>query len=304
MSSPMFPNFPGSSQEEVFLENAITNPQQQQFLEGMNFTVIQMASEIPQLVDDLCKGPSDLQHPVHFLDLLWDRSLPQPQSSGIIIYRTASVPELEGIIQTRGWFIDTLQLPDHFLGIRGTTGTTSRISLADVLVNMRFLCYEAKQLCSGFRACHNLSPFAKLLDLQAISIGLCMPHLRETMQVDQDDSFLEVLTIMAGRGLPISWDQGMLQTAENAVIRDFAAQATQRPLSDDIVCRYVHAIKFQVDVYQWYRSRLEDGQLAQDSLDIALERSKENCQAGYDAAEVYGVGDMPLQGEEIEFVYI
>lgn len=262
----------------------------------MNYTLVQEVDEIPQLVDDLIRGCPDSYHPIHFINILRDRALPNPQSSGIIIHRKASVVDTEVPVETRSWFIDTLQLPENFMSICGGRRNTSDISLADVLVTMRFMCYDAKHVAAAFRACHRLSPFNCMQDFMPFAGLLTTSYVP---RLGEGDGFLDVLRTMARHGRPVNWNSDLLESAEAEVMTNLRAAVLQRPLPNDVVNLYVRGIKFLVDMYQWYFDVYDQDRLSDVDLQIAIDQSRINVIAGYETAEARGSRGVPLQGERI-----
>lgn len=265
----------------------------------MNFTLVQTLNDIPQLVDDLIRGCPDNYHPIHFIDILWDRVMPNPQSSGIIIHRKASIVDIDVPIETRSWFIDTLKLPDNFMSICGSRLATCNISLADVLVTMRFMCYDAKHLAAAFRACHHLSPFNDIQDFMPFAgllVNLSRPNVP---RLGEGYAFVDALRLMAGQGRPVNWNSHLLESAEAEIMRSFRAEIMKRPLSNDVVNLYVRGIRFLVDMYQWYFFVYEQNRISDADLQIAIDQSRINAIAGYQAAEARGSRGVALQGDRI-----
>lgn len=118
-------------------------------------------------------------------------------------------------------------------------------------------------------------------------------------RLGEGDAFVDVLRIMANQGRPVNWNSHLLESAEAEIMRDLRAAVVQRPLSNEVVSLYVRGIKFLVDMYQWYFALYQQNRFSDADLQIAIDQSRINTIAGYQAAEARGSRGVALQGDRI-----
>lgn len=263
MSSPMFPTFPGPPQEEIFLNvghpiSVITRAQIANMLGGeRQFEVVGSCNRVAELVDKLAEQHTDIQqHPTHFIDILWNEDLTNPESYGIIISFTNQIPLSQSIVRQQTWFIDTRSLPNTFMYIRGRTAATRGTTLSDMISTIRFACWDSKNVTSAFRACHRLPRFRALMDLQVFGKIVFGGNVARLAELSGPESYLNMLRILEAERWPINWDIEKLQGAAQRIMRraDDAHRALQymeRPLPNDVVYQYVHGFRYMADIYRW-----------------------------------------------------
>lgn len=294
----MFPTFPGSPEEEMFLNvgpsvSAVTRAQIANMLGEREFELVDSCARVAELVDELAEGHTEpQQHPTHFLDILWNEDFSNPESYGIIIHYTNQIPVAEFIVRQQTWFIDTRSLPKTFMYIRGRSPANNGKTLCDMISTLRFACWDAKNVTSAFRACHLLPRFWGLMDLRVFAQVTYGGNVARTAELQGVDSFLNMLRILESDRRPINWDIERLQTSESITRlsgeHHRVQQYMQRPLPSDVVYRYVHGIRYMADIYRWIADLFRRRVLSPNDWGCALETSALNGRSGFNEAKSHG----------------
>lgn len=267
---------------------------------AMNMTTIDHPRKVPSVVDEMLQYRNDYDEPTHFIDILWNHDLRNPRCFAIIILRHDCRENVTNPIPRQSWFIDSMEMHPAFIHIAGARPAGQSVSLASLLIETNFACFDATAVATAFRACFRIGDFDHLHDVQMQVYGALDAIAPPLSEVRQKLSFVNILKLMESDGWQVTWDRFELSRGD-ALIRTTGGVGlfNQRPLGDEVVDRYVAGICHLVAMYKWHRARIERLRLGPDVHARIRQLSRDRAFQGYLLASSRGyrpVLDRPIVG--------